>query len=1155
MISINLNGSKINTTEGKTILEVAKENGIEIPTLCHDEELSPFGSCWVCAVQIVGRRGFVTACGTEVSDGMEIITESSEVRAARKMALELLLSDHYADCEAPCKLACPDRVDVQTYVSLIANGEYHEAVKVIKETLPMPLSIGRVCPAFCEDECRRSLVEDPLAIRQLKRYCADHDIFDRWQYTPPKMPKKNKSVAIVGGGPSGLTCGYYLSNNGYDVKVYEAAPQAGGWLRYGIPEYRLPKKILDKEIELMCKNGMSIQTGVNVGKDITLKQLYEDFDALYLAIGAQKAVPMKVKGDDLKGCYLGVDYLKAVALGKKVSLGKKVAVVGGGNTAIDCARTARRSGADVTLVYRRTRKEMPAEAYEVDAAEEEGVKFHFLTNPVEYIGAKNKLKTIKLEKMKLGEPDDSGRRRPEPTGEFFTEAYTSVIAAISQIPDVDFLTEDANRLGKEGLKLTRWLTAEVDEQTMFTGIDRVFAGGDFQRGPATAIEAIADGRLAAEAIDRYLSGKMMMDISNIFTSQKAKKIDEIDPTEYEQYEKIAKLKMPELDAEARIKSHDEVELGFSDDDAKIEAERCLECGCQVNTHCDLRDYATDYKIDVELFMGDKNRHPIDESHPFILRDANKCIKCGRCVRICAEVQGPGVLGYIYRGFVTYVAPELGESLTKTECEACGKCIEVCPVGALVPRNLNYKLNPHQTDRITQNCGLCSNGCEIDINIQSGRITTITPAENSKYQRDLCFHGKFGWQVFDNFNRLKKPLLKHETMKNWDKFLECWQEFKTNKEMNSYLKEKLDQADSKHIYISGDVTNEEMLLMKTIASSMGAEISSLSYYRSFVEKFYNTKLLPKNQEDIEKAETIVLVGDVNHTLKIKARQAQRNGKKLVIISKDKKEFNKYADVLLNEDPINDTLERILDYYNDEDEIASEEVMEERPSPIELDLPEKTLFIYNKDEFSEETMWNLWMLGAIVCDFETGSGIWPTTSINNFIGLLKNKIKPGIPKLSDFVVLYGELPCEEQKKRIRNSQFILSFTTHLDELDPAHMVFPKPSYLEIKGTAFANDGQKLDFKNPTTSRSFRKILSLFYDLELINKEQKSEEYWRKQAEHIAEFENNPLSSLELVDSLSSMDKVDFSKPKIRSIHKNLINKLKKMAKSNGEKNKDI
>ncbi|HPV15282.1 MAG TPA: 2Fe-2S iron-sulfur cluster-binding protein, partial [Candidatus Cloacimonadota bacterium] len=255
MIEVTLNGKKILAPSGITILELATQEGIHIPTLCHDEELNPFGSCWVCAVEVKGRKGFVTSCGTKIIPNMEIVTDSSEIHAARKMALGLLISDHYADCEAPCMLACPGRVDVQTYVSLIANGQYHEAVKVIKETLPMPLSIGRVCPAFCEKECRRTIVEEPIAIRQLKRYAADMDLDDVWSYLPEKKEATGNKIAIIGAGPSGLSCGYYLSNMGHEIKVFEAAPEAGGWLRYGIPEYRLPKDILDAEIELMCANG------------------------------------------------------------------------------------------------------------------------------------------------------------------------------------------------------------------------------------------------------------------------------------------------------------------------------------------------------------------------------------------------------------------------------------------------------------------------------------------------------------------------------------------------------------------------------------------------------------------------------------------------------------------------------------------------------------------------------------------------------------------------------------------------------------------------------------------------------------------------------------------------------------------------------------
>ncbi|MBC8416110.1 MAG: FAD-dependent oxidoreductase, partial [Candidatus Cloacimonetes bacterium] len=856
MIKVKLNGKEVKAKKGQTILDVARQNGIDIPTLCHDEELSPFGSCWVCAVEVKNRRGFVTACGTEILEGMEIITDSEEIYNARKMALELLLSDHYADCEAPCKIACPNNVDIQSYISLIANGQHHEAVRVIKETLPMPLSIGRVCPAFCEDECRRSLVEEPIAIRQLKRYAADFDLTDNWTYTPEKAPDKNKKIVIIGAGPSGLTCGYYLSNNGYDVTVLEAAPKAGGWLRYGIPEYRLPKKILDKEIKLMCTNGMKINCNKEVGKEITLSQLSKDYDAVYLAVGAQNAVPMRVKGSDLKGCFLGVNYLKDVVLGKKTALEKKVAVIGGGNTAVDCARTALRKGSEVTLIYRRTRKEMPAEAYEVDAAEEEGIKFYFLTNPVENIGRNGKLKTIKFEKMKLGKPDESGRRRPEPTGEFFKEDFGSVIAAISQAPDVDFLKEEENKINGKEIPLTRWLTAEADEKTQYTGVKNIFAGGDFRRGPATAIEAIADGRKAAEYIDRYLNGSPIETVQKHFNSKKEKLLKEIDATEYEHYERIERYIMPELDARKRSINFKEVEKGFADEDARAEANRCLECGCQVNETCVLRNYSTDYKIDPDIFLGDKNKHPIDRSHPFILRDANKCIKCGRCVRICAEVQGPGVLGYIYRGFVSYVAPEFGESLTKTGCDSCGKCIEVCPVGALTPRNINYKLNPHLAEKVVQNCGLCGTGCKIEVNVETNRVKVINPPEEQDFNgRNLCFAGKFGWQIFEQEERITKPYYRgDEELEESD--------YDTAFDL---IKRKLAKAKSKKIYISPTCTLEEIMMMKHVAENIGAEICTLAYQKSFVEKIAETSLMNKTYKDIKDAEAIVIVGKISHTL--------------------------------------------------------------------------------------------------------------------------------------------------------------------------------------------------------------------------------------------------------------------------------------------------
>lgn len=1143
MIRIKLNGKNLKTEAGKTILQVAEENGIKIPTLCHDEELKPFGSCWVCAVKLKDRRGFVTACGTEVLDGMSIITDSQEIRNARKMALELLLSDHYADCEAPCKIACPDKVDVQSYVSLIANGQHHEAVKVIKENLPMPLSIGRVCPAFCEHECRRSIVDEPIAIRQLKRHAADFDLLDDWSYIPEKAASKNMKIAVVGGGPSGLTCGYYLSNEGYDVTVFESAPKAGGWLRYGIPEYRLPKKILDKEIKLMCSNGMKIKTRKKIGKNITLSDLSRDYAAVYLGIGAQNAVPMRVKNSDLQGCFLGVDFLRNFALNKAPEIGKKVAIIGGGNTAIDCARTAKRMGAEVTLIYRRTRKEMPAEAYEVDAAEEEGIQFHLLTNPVENIGKKGKLESIKLEKMKLGDPDSSGRKRPEPTGEFFTEKYDSVIAAISQIPDIDFLLKEENKIDGQEIPLTRWATAVADEETQYTGIENIFAGGDFRRGPATAIEAIADGRKAAISINRFLNNESLLDPIQKFDSKKEKLLKDIDPAEFEQYEKIPRFKMPELEASRRATNHEEVELGFDDEVARAEADRCLECGCQVNETCDLRKYSTEYEINPDFFIGDKNKHPIDHSHPFILRDANKCIKCGRCVRICSEVQGPGVLGYIYRGFVSYVAPEFDESLTKTGCESCGKCIEVCPVGALLPKNVNYKLNPHTVEEIVQNCGLCGTGCKISVNVHTNKVTVIDPPKELDFNgRNLCFAGKFGWQIFEDEDRILAPYRKEDS--TWEKIDDCWRQVSNCDDVTKHLKECLDNSQSKHIYISPTSTNEEILLMKEIAQKIGAQTSSLSYAENFVDKY--PQLTGKRYDDLKDAEAIVIIGKLSHTLRILARSEQRKGKKLILINNDKKEFNKFADILFNEEAIEDTLDRIIESYYESDGLEDRD-RDENIVPIEIDLPAKTLFIYDRNSLNEENIWNTWLLASLICDFSDGSGVLPTSQFNNFRGLKELGIKPARPKSSDFVLLYGELPNEEQRKTIRNSKFIISINTHIDAVDPSQVILPQVSYLEMEGTAIANDGRVSHFHNPKKSFLFRNLLNVFKETGLIDDAQAEPEYWEKEAKKFLEQrkeEPELISDKKLLDLLYTINDLKFHVPVQHYLQKNLIKDLKKL-----------
>ena len=1067
MIELILNGNKVQCEAGITILELAKRYGIQIPTLCHDEELKPYGSCWVCAVEVSGRRGFVTSCGTIVSEGMEIITDSDDIHSARKMALELLISNHYADCEAPCKVACPDHVDIQSYVSLIANGQYHEAVKVIKDTLPMPLSIGRVCPAFCEKECRRQIVEEPIAIRQLKRYAADEDLNDFWSYIPEKDEPKGKKVAIIGAGPSGLTCGYYLSNMGYEVELLESAPQAGGWLRYGIPEYRLPKEILDKEIELMCANGMKIHYGKTLGKDVFLKDLSDSYDAGYLAIGAQKAVPMPVKGSDLTGCYLGVDFLKDHALGNTPPLGSKVAIVGGGNTAIDCARTALRLGAKVSLIYRRTKEEMPADSFEIDAAEHEGIEFHYLCNPVEYMGIDGKLCSVKIETMRLGEPDSSGRRRPEPTGEFFSQDFDSIIAAISQVPEVDTFAEPRNLIDGNSIAISRWQTAIVDENTMFTGAANVFAGGDFRRGAATAIEAIADGRVAALMMDKYLQGVEIVPFKPLFDAKKGQKVRDIDPKEYSIFERIARFKMPELEVGIAKTTFDEVELGFDEEAAKAEADRCLECGCQVNDTCFLRKYCTDYDVDPLRFIGSIGHHPIDYSHPFIARDQNKCVNCGRCIRTCAEIQGAAVLGYIYRGFPTVVAPQFGDSLCDTSCESCGKCINVCPVGALVERNLHYKLNPLDKTKCIQSCGLCGTGCTVEIETQTTTPVRIsTPEEVGFNGRNLCFKGRFGWQALQAEDRLRLPMYKEQGV---------WKAI-TWDDASNLIKERYATAKSKRFEIHPTITLEEMLLVKESATKAEAKYASGLYKALFSDEFMALKPQSNAYHKLSDYDEIAVLGKISHTLRTLIRLEQRKGKKLVLINPPESDFNRFADVIYH-------------------------------SLDELSVSANRLYVYSINYTTERDALRLWQLAG---KSDAGAqNIFVSSEFANYYGMLAMGADSGLCAAVDFALSYGGAP-----KKADENGFSIAIVTHFDEACNADILLPQPSYQEIEGKALANGAQITSFNNPTRSDAFNRLLKVFYEQGWIHPNVAESNYWNALADaFIRELELAPTLGVDL------------------------------------------
>jgi NADH-quinone oxidoreductase subunit F len=463
--------------------------------------------------------------------------------------------------KAPCSHTCPAGVDVPRYIRLISEGNYDEALAVIKEKIPFPSVCGYICIHPCESKCRRGQLDEPVSIRALKRFVADHA--SRNGAGPQVAPPSGKRVAVVGSGPAGLTAAYYLAKlGGHAVTVFEALPEAGGMMRVGIPRYRLPEEVLDAEIKAIRQVGVEIRTNTRIESVASLRE--QGYDAVFLALGAHAGTKMRTPGEDTQGVMDCVSLLRDVSLGNKVKLGKRVAVVGGGNAAMDASRTALRLGAqEVTIFYRRTRSEMPAAGEEINQALEEGVNIEFLTTPNRIWRDNGHLK-MNCTRMKLGDIDDSGRRRPEPlAGSEFDEEFDAIIAAIGQRPEIPDRMEVAT--GSNG-------TIHASPDTLATSLEGVFAGGDVVSGPASVIEAIAAGRQAAASIDKYLGGKGMVD-------ERLAAPEEL-PASFEIMEEEAthpRAEAPLLAVGRRLKGFDAVELGLTPATAIEEAGRCLRC--------------------------------------------------------------------------------------------------------------------------------------------------------------------------------------------------------------------------------------------------------------------------------------------------------------------------------------------------------------------------------------------------------------------------------------------------------------------------------------------------------------------------------------------------------------------------------------------------
>lgn len=479
---------------------------------------------------------------------------------------------------APCMDKCPAHIDIPAYIEEIKELRYTDALSTIRRNMPIAAVCGRVCPHPCEKACRRALVDEPVSIMVLKRVASDHE----WMHhqAPPLVPKAptGKKIMVVGAGPAGLTCAYYLALEGHKVKIIDMLSEPGGTVAVGIPDYRMPRHLLQREADIVASLGVEIEYGVKLGRDVSLSQLKEQYDAVFLGTGAFKSKPMGVEGED-KGydgfSPGGIHYLRAVALGQPIETPKRVVVVGGGNTAIDCVRVALREGAEESiLVYRRTRKEMPAEPYEVDDAEEENVKFEFLRNPTRLVTEDNRVVGVEVIKMELGEPDESGRRSPQPVpGSEYVIPCELVIPAIGQDPDLDYLGDD-----DFGIKQTRWKSIVTKGGTMMTDCEGIFAGGDCEYGAMTVVVAVGHGRRAARAMHRYLTeGKAylddedaMEDLVNQFGVFNDKENVGILGGLHREHQ-------PKVNGAERATNYDEIELAMPESQAVAEAERCLRC--------------------------------------------------------------------------------------------------------------------------------------------------------------------------------------------------------------------------------------------------------------------------------------------------------------------------------------------------------------------------------------------------------------------------------------------------------------------------------------------------------------------------------------------------------------------------------------------------
>ncbi|MDR2531121.1 MAG: FAD-dependent oxidoreductase [Oscillospiraceae bacterium] len=1037
---INIDGRECLALPGQTILEACRANGAEIPTLCHNDLTEVYGACGICVVEVAGNAKLVKSCSTDVADGMSVVTDSPRIRGSRCTTLELLLSDHTGDCVAPCKRACPGNTDCQGYVGLIANGEFDAALKLIREKIPLPAAIGRVCPHPCESDCRRGLVEQPISIASLKRFAADVDIALTGGYVPECAPDSGKSVAVVGGGPYGLSAAYYLRRKGHAVTIFEAMPKLGGMLRYGIPEYRLPKSSLDLEIELILKLGVTVVANTRVGTDVTLESLRSRYDAVCVGIGAWESTGVGANGEDLPGVIGGIEFLRSVERGEPLQLGARVAVVGGGNTAMDACRTAVRLGASaVCNVYRRTKDEMPADPLEILEAEEEGVLFMPLTNPLEIAAGDNgRVNRITLQVMELGEPDASGRRTPVPVrGKTETLEVDTVILAVGQA---------VNAKGFEPLTLTRKGGIACDAATFATNVPGVFVGGDCGNDKISiAIAAIADAERGAEIVDAYLAGE-----SAEFSVPYRHVRDDVGYATFEERERVFRVNLEAVEPEVRKSNFLEVvPNGFTAADAVAEAARCLECGCGDYFECKLLRYAREYEVEPSRFAGEKSSGGGEPDHPLIVRNMDKCILCGQCVRICDEVVGACALGFVGRGFDASAMPTFERDLADSGCISCGMCVAVCPTGALLERTPGGKSVPLETVKTSTTCPHCSVGCSMVVESCCGMLVRALPdSEGAVNAGLLCKRGRFG------FNDSRIGALAAPLIRRGDALIAA-----SYHDAIILAAKGLQRAQAVHgqhaaaIAVSARLTNEEILAAKRLADSIGARIFSFDNSPSGLAGVLGADRTPNGFDEFASTQVIVAVSfnaEASPIVMMRLRQAAKRGVRVVLINP----VEGYGDLTYGEIIRTDSVETFL--HEMLAELDGDGSGDAARLAREYRSARSAMLVFQRDEVSPECAELIAQLA--VDSGHLGSarnGIVQIRRWCNSQGVVDAGVTLGAEALAgvNALLVFGECP-----DRLPESlEFTALCHTHLQESSRADVVLPASGFATVNGSFTNSEGR--------------------------------------------------------------------------------------------------